>query len=111
MKGEYKIYSNCLLEALKAKIINPKQNILYKRGSWLCIFKKQWPHFYWYHKPHDKYYCFSAQVNNLIRENDLSWMKQCWYKGEIIEFNWHESKYNKLKEKARIRIQNRRNNI
>jgi len=76
--------SNCLLEALKAKFINPINNKVYQRGSWLCILKKQFPHFYWYHKPHNKYYCFSPKINN------LNWIRQLWYEGEIIEFKWHK---------------------
>ena len=75
--------SNCLLEAIKAKMISPKNNKIYKRGSWLEIFQCRWPHFYWYHKPHDKYYCFSAW------KDDLSLMKQLWYQGDIVEFDLH----------------------
>ena len=75
--------SNCLLEALKAKIISPLDNKICRRGSWMCVFKHQWPHFYWYHKPHDKYYCFSGKLTS------LPWLKQLWYEGEIIEFKWH----------------------
>ena len=74
------IKSNCLLEALKAKIINPKQNKIYKRDSWFCEFKKQHPHFYWYHKPHDKYYHYLPKDDIA-----LSWFEQLWYEGEIVE--------------------------
>jgi hypothetical protein len=74
--------SNCLLEAVKAKLFNPRQNKIYKRGSWACIFKRQWPHFYWYHKPHDKYYHY-------CQKDALSWLNQLWYKGDIVEFTWH----------------------
>lgn len=74
--------SNCLLEALKAKAINPRQNKIFKRGSWLCVLQGRWPHFYWYHKPHDKYYSF-------CQEDALSWLNQLWYEGDIIEFAWH----------------------
>lgn len=77
------MYSNCLIEAVKAKLINPRQNKIYKRGSWLEIFQKRCPHFYWYHQPDDKYYCFSPKNLN------ESWLNQLWYEGEIIEFKWH----------------------
>ena len=76
--------SNCLLEALKAKCINPYQNKIYKRGSWLEIFKKRWPHYYWYHKPHNKYYHYSQ--NGLT----LTWLQQLWYQGVITEFILHD---------------------
>lgn len=75
--------SNCLLEALKAKIINPWRNKIYKRGSWLCIFKCQWPHFYWYRQLDDKYYTF-------YQKDALSWIHQLWYEGDIVEFTWHK---------------------
>lgn len=72
--------SNCLLEALKTMIINPRGNIFYQRGSWAEVFQRKWPHFYWYNIKNDKYYCFSGDdFNN-------SWLRQLWYEGRVIEF-------------------------
>jgi len=70
--------SNCLLESIKAKIRNPKDIKIYKKGSWSCIFEHQWPHFYWYSKTCKKYYSF--------RQKDiLTWFQQLWYDGNITE--------------------------
>ena len=77
-----KYKSNCLLEAIKAKFMNFRQNKIYKRGSWSCVFKCQWPHFYWYNQKHDKYYSY-------CQKNTLTWLQQLWYEGDIIEFTWH----------------------
>lgn len=74
-----KYKSNCLLEAIKAKFMNFRQNKIYKRGSWLCVFKCQWPHFYWYNQKHDKYYSY-------YQKDTLTWLQQLWYEGDIIEF-------------------------
>ena len=75
--------SNCILEAVKAKIRNPKYNKIYKRGSWFRIFKMWLPHFYWYNKQHNKYYSF--------RQRDIiTYMQQLWYEGDIVEFIPHE---------------------
>lgn len=71
------MWSNCLIEALKSKVINPRQVKVYKRGSWLS----PWPHFYWYYKPDDKYYCFCG------KEDNLSWLRQLWYEGKTINFS------------------------
>lgn len=80
--------SNCLLEVLKAKTINPRQNKICKRGSWLEIFQKRWPHFYWYNKPTDKYYSF-------YQKDALSWLNQLWYEGNIVEFTRYKGGANK----------------
>lgn len=75
--------SNCFLEAVKTKAINPRGNIFYQRGSWLEVFDKRWPHFYWYNKDSGKYYHYSQL-------DTLSWLQQMWYEGDIMEFNYHE---------------------
>lgn len=72
------IKSNCLLQALKVKVSHPWNVVILKRGSWSCIFKKRWPHFYWYNKACNKYYSY--------RQKDvLSWGNQLWYEGYIVE--------------------------
>jgi len=76
------VYSNCLIEAIKAKLLNFRKIKIYKRGSWLEIFQRKWPHFYWYHKPSNKYYHYS-------QEDTLSWLQQLWYKGSVMEFKYH----------------------
>lgn len=76
-------HSNCLLEAIIAKLINPHKNKIYKRGSWLEVFQKRWPHFYWYHADHDKYYHYGQ------KDLPLTWLQQLWYEGDISEFIPH----------------------
>lgn len=83
------MHSNCLFEAIKVKIINPWQNKICKRGSWLEIFQGRWPHFYWHHKPSDKYYHYS-------QKDALSWLHQVWYEGDIAEFTWHNKPYKQI---------------
>ena len=74
------IKSNCLIEAVKAKILSPFDNKIYKNGSWLS----PWPHYYWYHKPHDKYYSY-------CQKDTLSLLQQLWYEGEIVEYIRHKN--------------------
>lgn len=79
--------SNCLIEALKAKVTNPTGNKIIKMGSWKEIWHKKWPHFAWYNITSGKHYCFSAWKTN------APWLKQIWYEGDVVEID-----ENKLKE-------------
>lgn len=68
--------SNCLFAALVIKVKNPEV-IIHKRGSWLEIFLRRWPHFYWEYK--GRYYHYS-------QKDQLSWLEALWYDGVIMEF-------------------------
>lgn len=71
--------SNCLIEALKAKLHDPNNVQICKRGSWLSIFKKRWPHFYWYNLKERKHYSFR-------QKDTLSFCQQLLYNGYIRRF-------------------------
>ena len=76
-------WSNCLFEAIKHKIKDPKNVKVYKKGSWREIFSGRWPHFYFVSK--DTRYHFKGMVR------DLPFWKQVWFKGYVTCF-FNESK-------------------
>ena len=77
--------SNCLLEALKSFLKNPIQNKIFKKGSWACVLKRYWPHFYWFNVSTGKYYAY-CQKDDVA----LTWMQQLWYEGDIVEYKGHK---------------------
>lgn len=72
-------WSNCLVEAIKAKIRTKGKAKIYRIGKWSYIWnKKCFPHFYW--KVGDKRYKFNA------RFSDEPLWGQLWYEGEVTEY-------------------------
>lgn len=76
--GEYK--SNCFFEAIKAKLKNPKEVIIYfckpritENGNF------QWMHFMWSDMKGD--YDFSDDENTALK-----WYKCFWFSGRIRKF-------------------------
>jgi len=76
-------WSNCLIEALKNKMLKPFKITIYKRGKWTEILKKSFPHFYWYDKDKKCYLHFCAKYS------DEPFLYQLWFQGSIREFNYH----------------------
>ena len=73
--------SNCLFEAIKAKIKNPSNVTIYfckqritENGNF------QWLHFMW----SDQNYGYDFSNNE---ETELPWYRTFWYKGRIRQFN------------------------
>lgn len=73
--------SNCLFEAIKAKIKNPSNVTIYfckpritENGNF------QWLHFEWT----DQNFSFDFSDNG---ETELPWYRTFWYKGRIRQFN------------------------
>jgi hypothetical protein len=75
--------SNCFLESVKQFITNPTKIRIYKRGSWLEVFRLKFPHFYWLDKRDGCYYHFCA--NNLNKP----FLQQLWFAGKVRRFLWH----------------------
>jgi hypothetical protein len=77
-------YSNCLLEALKQKLLNMSRIKIYKRGKWLEILHLKFPHFYWYDFKKNCYFHFCGKNKN------LKFLNQLWFEGSVEEFKYHE---------------------
>lgn len=72
-------HSNCLVEALKAKIRSHGKAKIHQIGKWLWIWQKKcFPHFYW--TVEGKKYKFNA------RYTDEPLYGQLWYKGRVDEY-------------------------
>ncbi|MGA0200816.1 MAG: hypothetical protein ACO3NK_17165 [Prochlorotrichaceae cyanobacterium] len=71
-------FSNCLIEAIGAKLRSPcaiQIKTLVKDGS---------VHFYWYDRRQQKHFAFHALNRNLP-----NWRK-VWFAGRVQEYRWHD---------------------
>ena len=66
--------SSCLIEAIRAKIRNPKISIFVN----ICF---PVPHCYW--NDGDKFFHFSATDNNLPQKQML------YFEGKVVRYLWH----------------------
>lgn len=73
-------YSNCLLEALKAFLLDPKNVRIKKKGSFILVKRKKFPHFYWENLKTGRLYHFKAHYS------DEPFLYQLWFLGKISEY-------------------------